>query len=479
MIQKAYGIGHEWRCSPEPAQASPPRPSTRTTPSSLPRSPSALAFVRLLLALYALCTLCTALALDGGASSGASFLSFCTQLCYIGLAAYLVAAGVQTAATHDGAGGKLTVVVFRASPLVFPLRVAKMGRSVHRDGGVLGAALLTRHLLYHFLCLAQHLRLFTLLELLLTNAPPALLALPVQILLVGAYLYYEGEPGGLPCVVLLLFPLFFPFAWAALRRRYASDASDARAALFQSPASMCPTSSSLRLNLNLHLLLPGCTPRRSIACGAPGSMWRSAGVSDGPRCVLRPAPLRCTAPFFGARPLLRPRTSADCVQTARAPAFLRGPRLLRSFFAQPRRPRCRRWCGPRAISVLRIYPASPSFAPGCLYGLRCGLRCGEPRSVPGAASYIMCGRAAFEFALFSRVSRTGPAASECAPVLRPASVARILCLVQAARSSRSAYLLRGRPAFFFAALRSVVVSPRTAKGAPLVWPTFCVLCPRA
>ncbi|KAJ7484107.1 hypothetical protein FB451DRAFT_1392680 [Mycena latifolia] len=76
----------EWRCSPGP-RAGVASPTFDPAYASCPR-PSALAAMCLLLALYVLCTRCTALALDAAAGSGASFPSF-TQLSYIGVAAYL------------------------------------------------------------------------------------------------------------------------------------------------------------------------------------------------------------------------------------------------------------------------------------------------------------------------------------------------------------------------------------------------------
>ncbi|CAK5270863.1 unnamed protein product [Mycena citricolor] len=54
------------------------------------------AALRSLIALYALCTICTTLGLDVAEGSGPSFLSFFTDLSYIGLTAYYIAAAVQT-----------------------------------------------------------------------------------------------------------------------------------------------------------------------------------------------------------------------------------------------------------------------------------------------------------------------------------------------------------------------------------------------
>ncbi|KAJ7484112.1 hypothetical protein FB451DRAFT_1392685 [Mycena latifolia] len=157
------------------------------------------------------------------------------QLSYIGLAAYLVAAGVQSAGCArwgrtgywlrvDGCGvpciwGAVFIVtmVFWAllsSPDTFSTAFSAWSNtSLH----VLNSA-------------------FALLELLMTNAPPApLLALPVQILLLAGYLgvaYITKARQGLYCVWFsLVFALFFPFSWAAPRCRCASDASDTRAAV--------------------------------------------------------------------------------------------------------------------------------------------------------------------------------------------------------------------------------------------------------
>ncbi|KAJ7055971.1 hypothetical protein C8F01DRAFT_1156497 [Mycena amicta] len=61
-------------------------------------SASVLGGVRGLLGLYALTTLCTVLGFDVHAGSGKSFLSYFTELSYIGLTAYYIAAAVQTIA---------------------------------------------------------------------------------------------------------------------------------------------------------------------------------------------------------------------------------------------------------------------------------------------------------------------------------------------------------------------------------------------
>jgi len=59
-------------------------------------SPYVLAGFRSLLALYALCTVCTVLAFDVSSGDGKSFLSYFTNLAYIGLTSYYWAAAVQT-----------------------------------------------------------------------------------------------------------------------------------------------------------------------------------------------------------------------------------------------------------------------------------------------------------------------------------------------------------------------------------------------
>ncbi|KAJ7190273.1 hypothetical protein GGX14DRAFT_579986 [Mycena pura] len=61
-------------------------------------SPAALAGIRALLALYALCATCTILGFYVSSGEGKSFLSYFSELSYIGLAAYYCAAAVQTAA---------------------------------------------------------------------------------------------------------------------------------------------------------------------------------------------------------------------------------------------------------------------------------------------------------------------------------------------------------------------------------------------
>ncbi|KAJ7484127.1 hypothetical protein FB451DRAFT_1231598 [Mycena latifolia] len=159
-------------------------------------SPSALAAARLLLALYALCTLCTALALDTAAGSGASFFSYFTQLSYIGLAAYLVAAGVQTAGYARwgrtgywlrgwGRGLQAAHVLLQSTVVVFPFIVTVVFWALLSSPDTFSTTFSAwSNTSLHALNSA-----FALLELLLTNAPPApLLALPVQILLLVGYL---------------------------------------------------------------------------------------------------------------------------------------------------------------------------------------------------------------------------------------------------------------------------------------------------
>ncbi|KAJ7437966.1 hypothetical protein FB451DRAFT_1570496 [Mycena latifolia] len=193
----------ECRCSPWPALDPTFDPAYAFVSSPL-LAPSALAAVRLLLVLYALC-IYAALVLDAAAGSGRSF-SFFTQLSYIGVAAYLVAAGVQTAGSARwgrtgywyrgwGRGMQAAHVLLQSTVVVFPFIVTVVfwvllssdTFSTTFSGTVLAFALLE----------------------LLTHAPPApLLTLPVQILFVGACLYYKGEPGVLPCVVSFAFPAF-------------------------------------------------------------------------------------------------------------------------------------------------------------------------------------------------------------------------------------------------------------------------------
>ncbi|KAJ6471615.1 hypothetical protein C8R47DRAFT_745487 [Mycena vitilis] len=159
-------------------------------------SPTLLAALRILLALYALATICTVLAFDVAAGDGKSFLSYFTQLSYIGLTAYYCAAAVQTFfyARYGGPGYPLQRwpralqvlhVLLQATITTFPLIVTVVFWALLSSPDTFG----TRFSSWSNISIHALNTLFALLEILLTNAPPApWRLLPLLIVLLGGYL---------------------------------------------------------------------------------------------------------------------------------------------------------------------------------------------------------------------------------------------------------------------------------------------------
>ncbi|KAJ7148063.1 hypothetical protein C8R43DRAFT_522183 [Mycena crocata] len=157
-------------------------------------SPAVLAGIRLLLALYALCTICTVLGFSVHYHNAKSFLSYFTELSYIGLVAYYCAAAVQSLfyarygrywlqrwprplqALHVLLQSTVTTFPFIVT-IVFWVLLASPRTFSTTYGGWSNISI---HALNS---------VFALFEILLTNAPPApWLALPVHILLLAGYL---------------------------------------------------------------------------------------------------------------------------------------------------------------------------------------------------------------------------------------------------------------------------------------------------
>ncbi|KAJ7472939.1 hypothetical protein B0H11DRAFT_1345230 [Mycena galericulata] len=175
-------------------------------------SPALLAAARTLLALYAICTICTVLAFNVAMGDGNSFLSYFTQLSYIGLTAYYCAAAVQTAFYARYGTYPLqrwprplqalhvllqsTVVSFRASRPYYSLSTWTNEQAAAFIVTVVFWALLsspetfgTRYNVWSAISVHALNSAYALFELLLTNAPPApWLALPLHVLLLAAYL---------------------------------------------------------------------------------------------------------------------------------------------------------------------------------------------------------------------------------------------------------------------------------------------------
>ncbi|KAJ6473471.1 hypothetical protein DFH09DRAFT_1057639 [Mycena vulgaris] len=156
--------------------------------------PAALAALRLLLALYAVASLCIVLAFDVAAGAGPSFLSYFTELSYIGLAAYYCAAGVQTFAYARYGRYPLRRwpralqalhVLLQSTITTFPLIVTVVFWALLSGGDTFGTTFDTwSNISLHALNTP-----YALLDLLLTNTPPApWLTLPVQLVLLVAYL---------------------------------------------------------------------------------------------------------------------------------------------------------------------------------------------------------------------------------------------------------------------------------------------------
>ncbi|KAJ7677175.1 hypothetical protein B0H17DRAFT_945281, partial [Mycena rosella] len=153
-----------------------------------------LAALRTLLALYALCTLATTLAFDVRLGIGRTFFSYFTELSYIGLAAYYCAAAVQGmwyvrtgrfALRRWGRAAQAAHVLLQSTVVTFPFIVTVVFWALLSGGDTFATTFDTwSNISLHALNSA-----FALLELLFTNSPPApLLALPVQLLLLIAYL---------------------------------------------------------------------------------------------------------------------------------------------------------------------------------------------------------------------------------------------------------------------------------------------------
>ncbi|KAJ7190278.1 hypothetical protein GGX14DRAFT_546917 [Mycena pura] len=156
-------------------------------------SPAALASIRTLLALYALFSICTSLGFTVSSGDGASFLSFFTQLSYIGLTAYYCAAAVQTVAYARWGRYPLRRwprtlqalhVVLQSTMCTFPFIVTVVYWGLLSSNSFDSIYDSWSNITLHAMNSA-----FALFELLLTNAPPApWLALPIHIALLGGYL---------------------------------------------------------------------------------------------------------------------------------------------------------------------------------------------------------------------------------------------------------------------------------------------------
>ncbi|KAJ6450379.1 hypothetical protein C8R45DRAFT_916895 [Mycena sanguinolenta] len=157
-------------------------------------SPSVLAGIRLLLALYALCTVCTVLAFDVSMGSGKSFLSYFTLLSYIGLTAYYCAAAVQTFFYARYGRHPLRRwprllqglhVLLQSTITVFPFIVTIVYWAILSSPQTFDTTLdAWENISIHAINTP-----FALFEILLTNSPPApWLTIPFQILMLCGYL---------------------------------------------------------------------------------------------------------------------------------------------------------------------------------------------------------------------------------------------------------------------------------------------------
>ncbi|KAJ7258413.1 hypothetical protein B0H12DRAFT_1109842 [Mycena haematopus] len=157
-------------------------------------SPYVLAGIRCLLALYTLCTVCTVLAFDVSMGSGKSFLSYFTLLSYIGLTSYYWAAAVQT--FFYARYGRYLLrrwprplqglhVLLQSTITVFPFIVTVVYWALLSAAKTFDTPLDSwENISLHAMNSA-----FVLFEILFTNSPPApWIMIPVQILLLGAYL---------------------------------------------------------------------------------------------------------------------------------------------------------------------------------------------------------------------------------------------------------------------------------------------------
>ncbi|KAF7348776.1 hypothetical protein MVEN_01397100 [Mycena venus] len=158
-------------------------------------SPSILAGIRCLLALYALVTICTVLGFDVASGDGKSFLSYFTQLSYIGLVAYYWAAAVQT--FFFARYGRYPLrrwprplqglhVLLQSTITTFPFIVTVVYWALLASADETFDTVLSswENISIHALNSP-----FALFEILLTNAPPApWLTLPFHILILGGYI---------------------------------------------------------------------------------------------------------------------------------------------------------------------------------------------------------------------------------------------------------------------------------------------------
>ncbi|KAJ7472933.1 hypothetical protein B0H11DRAFT_2037790 [Mycena galericulata] len=157
-------------------------------------SPVLLAAIRTLLALYALSTICTVLAFDVAMGDGKSFLSYFTELSYIGLTAYYCAAAVQTLfyaryGTYPLQRWPRPLqalhVLLQSTVVSFPFIVTVVFWALLSSAKTFS----TTYDAWSNISLHALNSAFALFELLFTNAPPApWLALPLHVLLFAGYL---------------------------------------------------------------------------------------------------------------------------------------------------------------------------------------------------------------------------------------------------------------------------------------------------
>ncbi|KAJ7615541.1 hypothetical protein FB45DRAFT_841989 [Roridomyces roridus] len=157
-------------------------------------SPATLAALRLLVALYALCTICTDLGFNVHYGAGDSFLSYFTVLSYIGLTAYYWAAAVQTFFYARYGSYPLRRwpqalqaghVVLQSTIVSFPFITTIVFWSLLSSGDTFSTTFSAwSNISIHALNTP-----FALFDLLFTNVPPApWLALPIHILFLACYL---------------------------------------------------------------------------------------------------------------------------------------------------------------------------------------------------------------------------------------------------------------------------------------------------
>ncbi|KAF7293365.1 hypothetical protein MKEN_01466900 [Mycena kentingensis (nom. inval.)] len=157
-------------------------------------SAGALGLMRGVLGLYGLATTCTTLAFDVKFGNGDSFLSYFTDLAYIGLTAYLIAAAVQSLAYARYGTYPLRRwprllqwlhVVLQSTTTTFPFIVTIVFWALLASPEVFD----TTYSTYSNISVHALNSLFALLDLLLSHTPPApWLTLPLHILLLAAYL---------------------------------------------------------------------------------------------------------------------------------------------------------------------------------------------------------------------------------------------------------------------------------------------------